>query len=232
MNTIDINLTNCFGIGKFEHSFEFNKAASNTFLVYAPNGTMKSSFAKTFDLIAANGKSVPCDRIYENRETSYSVKVDGTDISNESILVVNAEDISFDACDKISSFIASKELKNKYETIYKELDLQKSEFIKKLKATSQSTDCEGEFMNTFSVHEKESFFDTVSLIVGLLIEKPVDFPFRYNDLFDKKDNVKKFLDKNQSLLDQYISNYQTLLSNSKFFKKSKILLELFKRMKY
>lgn len=221
MDQLDVKLSNCFGIGKFEYIFEFKKNSSNTFLLYAPNGTMKTSFAKTFELIAKNdAKSIPCDRIYENRKTTYNIEVDGKTIPNDSILVINAEDNSFDSMDKISNFIASKELKNRYDTIYQELDLKKFEFLKKLKATSQSTDCETEFIQTFTKSSKESFFEALELISGTLIETPDELPFRYNDVFDTKDNVKKFLGKNQELLDDYINNYQILLSNSKFFKSS------------
>ena len=47
MDTLKIDFENCFGIGKFNHEFDFKK--SKTFLIYAPNGMMKTSFAKTFD---------------------------------------------------------------------------------------------------------------------------------------------------------------------------------------
>ena len=66
MNKLDIKLENCYGIGKLEYSFDFSN--SNTHIIYAPNGTMKSSFAKTLSVIAKNdNKTKPCDRIFENR---------------------------------------------------------------------------------------------------------------------------------------------------------------------
>jgi hypothetical protein len=49
---LSIQFENCFGIGKLDHQFDFE--ISNSHLIYAPNGTMKTSFAKTFDLIAKN----------------------------------------------------------------------------------------------------------------------------------------------------------------------------------
>ena len=75
---------------------------------------MKTSFAKTLDLIAKNDtKSMPCDKVYDNRATSHTINVDGNPIDIASILVVNAEDNNYDSSNKISSFIASKELKEK-----------------------------------------------------------------------------------------------------------------------
>lgn len=46
MDTLHVNLTNCWGIQSLEYEFDFrgnNKARA--YAVYAPNGMMKSSFA-------------------------------------------------------------------------------------------------------------------------------------------------------------------------------------------
>lgn len=221
MNLIEIQLENCFGIGKLDQKFNFGQLNSNSILIYAPNGTMKTSFAKTLDLIAKNDtKSMPCDKVYNNRITSHIINVDGNAISNESILVVNAEDSSYDSSNKISSFIASQELKKKYDEIYTDLEKQKNEYIKKLKHVSQSTDCETEFVNTYSQTPKDAFFEILLTISKLLVSKPDSYKFRYNDIFDKKGNVKKFLEKNQKLLSEYVAKYDELLVKSKFFKSS------------
>lgn len=221
MNELKIQLENCFGIGKLDHKFEFGQLNSNSFLIYAPNGTMKTSLSKTLDLIAKNDtKSMPCDRVYENRATTHNISVDGNAIAVESILVVNAEDNNYDSSNKISSFIASKDLKKKYDEIYAELETQKNEYIKKLKQVSQSTDCEGEFVDAYSQSPKDTFFEQISTISKKLVSQPVSYNFRYNDIFDKKGNVKKFLDKNQKLLSDYVTKYDELLKKSKFFKSS------------
>ena len=221
MNEINIKLSNCFGIGKFEHDFKFSELQTNTFIIYAPNGTMKSSFARTLDLISKDDlKSMPIDRVYKNRTTKHLINTDGKSISKESILVVNAEDNNYDSSTKISSFIASQNLKKRYDKIYSELENKKNEYIKKLKLVSQSTDCESEFINTYKQTPKESFFDLIVNISKILLAKPENYKFRYNDIFDKKGSVKKFLEKNQALLSDYIKKYDELLSNSKFFKNS------------
>ncbi|MBK8944105.1 MAG: hypothetical protein IPM32_02435 [Ignavibacteriae bacterium] len=221
MNLIEIQLENCFGIGKLDQNFDFGHLNSNSILIYAPNGTMKTSFAKTLDLIAKNDtKSMPCDKVYDDRITSYIINVDGNAISNESILVVNAEDGSYDSSNKISSFIASQDLKKKYDEIYTDLEKQKSAYIKKLKQVSQSTDCETEFVNTYSQTPKDTFFELLLTISKSLVSKPYLYKFRYNDIFDKKGYVKKFLEKNQKLLSEYVTKYDELLAKSKFFKSS------------
>ncbi len=48
MNKININLEHCFGITKLSQRLDF--AGENVALIYAPNGLMKTSFAKTLKL--------------------------------------------------------------------------------------------------------------------------------------------------------------------------------------
>ena len=216
---LKINFENCFGIGKFDHEFDFQK--SNTHLVYAPNGTMKTSFAKTFDLIAKDdSKNKPGDRIFPHRKPKCEVTFDGKEIDPKNILVINAEDNNFDASSKITSFLASKELKIRYDEIYEELTHEKAEFLKKLKKISLSNDCEAEFVNTFSDDNQGNFFEAILSQIDDLKEKFQEVGFKYNDVFDKKGNVKKFLDKHQTILDQYVENYLKIISQSKFFKES------------
>ncbi|QYA25171.1 hypothetical protein G3I01_06480 [Gramella sp. MT6] len=219
MKQIKIDFENCFGIGKLKHQFDFEK--SSTHIVYAPNGTMKTSFAKTFQLVSKDDpRNKPCDRIYKSRVSKYEIQNGESELIPDDILVVNAEDDSFDASSKISSFLARKELKDEYDNIYQELNELKVEFIKKLKGISQSTDCETEFINTFSEKENSEFFEVLSKQINHLKDEYEEYDFRYNDIFDKKGNVKKFLDKNQAILDQYVSNYKNIISKSKFFKES------------
>lgn len=221
MNLLEIKLENCHGIGKLHHTFEYEAIKTNSFLIYAPNGSMKTSFARTLEQISKNdSKSMPCDKVYPDRPTYYSVLADGIPIDNDMILVVNSEDSSYDSSGKISSFIASKDLKKRYDEIYSELIFHQKEYIKKLKQVSQSTDCEEEFIKTYSTSLKDTFFELLLVISKSLTTSPVTHSFRYNDIFDKKGQVQKFLEKNQKFLGDYIKNYEELLKNSKFFNKS------------
>lgn len=56
MNKLNIELTNCFGIDSLNYEFDFEKG--NTFSIYARNGLMKTSFAKTFQLIQQGKKKI------------------------------------------------------------------------------------------------------------------------------------------------------------------------------
>lgn len=213
MKKLTIDLEHCFGIGKFEYDFNFSKL--NSYLLYAPNGTMKTSFAKTFDLLSKDDKkNLPKDLVH-GKKSRYDITVDGSTFDPSQILVINAEDISFDASNKITSFIASKELKEQYDTIYTELNMAKDDLLKQLKNISRSHDCEGEYTSTY---KNSNFFEVLSNNIKDLKDDFEKITFKYNDVFDNKGKVKEFITKNELLLDDYITNYNNLLSSSKLFK--------------
>lgn len=60
MKKLLVRLENCYGIGKLEHTFEFDK--NHTYSIYAPNGVMKTSFANTFKRLSENKE--PEEKLY------------------------------------------------------------------------------------------------------------------------------------------------------------------------
>ena len=219
---LSIKLKNCFGISKLEKEFDF-KDNINSVLIYAPNGTMKSSFAKTMlylskrDLPESKRPQKPCDLLDDSKTATYEAKFDGNDIPTENIYVMNGDDDIKDTTEKISTMLASSDLKQEYDTIYQSLDTEKKEFLRILKDVSQSSDCEDELVNTFKRNVSDNLFSVLSRIIGVVENNHPNFGFRYNYIFDKKENVKKFLNKNQNLLNDYITRYNALINQSDFF---------------
>lgn len=85
---LEISLNNCFGIGKFNSSFDLSK--DNAIMIYAPNGTMKTSFARTF-LCIENNYHV-ADLIDETKESSYLISLDGKKLESSRVYVYKTED--------------------------------------------------------------------------------------------------------------------------------------------
>ena len=56
MNTLKLEMENCYGIQKIQQDIDFSK--NNVAVIYAPNGTMKSSFAKNIWKQIRDGKTV------------------------------------------------------------------------------------------------------------------------------------------------------------------------------
>lgn len=219
---LSIKLENCFGISKLEHTFDF-KDDKNSVLIYAPNGTMKSSFAKTMlylskqNLPESKRPQKPCDLLDDTIIATYETKFDDNVISPENIYVMNGDDEIKDSSEKISTMLASSDLKQEYDRIFQSLDAERKEFIRILKDVSQSSDCEDELVNAFKRYESDNLFTVLNRIKNNIQQPCTNYGFRYNFVFDKKGNVKKFLDKHQSLLTNYINCYNNLISQSDFF---------------
>lgn len=215
MNKLNIKLQHCYGIKKLEKEFIFS---NRTFAIYAPNGSMKTSFAKTFRDLMNNGQTK--DLVYPERTTIREIKDENNaDIPPEEVFIIEPYNERYFS-DKESTLVVEKELREKYEKIYVDLDKEKRSFITKLKSVSQSSDCEEELLSTFSESEKDTIFDILEKVSSSVSSSQTQYSFRYNDIFDKKGNVKKFLDKYKDVLDEYIQQYNSLISQSQFFKKS------------
>jgi len=217
MEKLKIHFENCYGIKKLVYDFDLS--SKKIYSIYAPNGTMKTSFAKTmFDF--SEGKDSK-DLIFPERQPIRTIQDENaTDLSPQNVFVIEPYNPDYNS-DKLSTLVVKKELKDRYDEIYKDLETAQKEFIKKLKTVSQSSDCESEFIDTFQENHKETFFDLLIKIKPKLADDmKIDYEFKYNDIFDKKGNVKKFLEKNIDSLDEYIKQYESLLTKSTFFKKS------------
>ena len=217
MENLKINFENCYGIKKLTYTFDF--LSQNIYSIYAPNGTMKTSFSKTINDLSQNQETK--DLIFPERNTLRSIQDENDlDCNLEQFFVIEPYNKSYSS-DKISTLVVKQELKDKYDVIYADLDKAKNEFIKKLKQVSKSTDCEAEIVETFKSHPKDTFLDVLLKISSEFTMPSADvYNFKYNDVFDRKGNVRKFLDKNIDALDDYINQYESLLSQSNFFKKS------------
>lgn len=83
MNIININLEHCFGITKLSQKLNF--AGENVVLIYAPNGLMKTSFARTMQLYG-QGKADKVKDVVANRwDYSYQGRTGQCRITNLTI---------------------------------------------------------------------------------------------------------------------------------------------------
>lgn len=218
MEHISFNFENCYGIHKLNMTFGFEKE-KNTILIYAPNGTMKTSFANTMKNYSQGDNAVTkiCDRLKPNNRGKVEVLGDNQPIQSQDVCVVDAEDQNYDSAKYCSSFLASKSLKDRYDGILSELDNKKKNLLSMLKKDSQSSDCESELIKTFRYNDKDSFWDCIYHIKGDLNQRHEKFDFKYNDIFDKAGKVKDFLINHAADVNQYFEAYQNLLSQSSLF---------------
>ena len=92
---ISVDLKNCYGIKALRHDFDFS--TGNSFLLYAPNGAMKTSLAKVFKDISQSKE--PGDVLFPQRETECNVIDEtGNPLNPLHILVVDSYDDSYRCC--------------------------------------------------------------------------------------------------------------------------------------
>lgn len=134
MNKVSVNLTNCFGIDKLEYEFDF----STIYSIYAKNGSMKTSFANTFQKIQQGKANEICDRIFEIPGNAI-VKIDDKDIEKKDVFVIKSYEAEYES--DISSLLIKGELKESLKEVLKSRDkllksLEKNSGLK-IKRTSQ-----------------------------------------------------------------------------------------------
>ena len=228
---IKFDLERCFGISRLEKEFDF-KGKQSVAVIYAPNGMMKSSFANTCAEIAKTADAKPkrgkaaapekdpiCDRLNPDAGSKHEITVDGTAIEPACIFVADPDQVSFDASQQVTDFLASRALKEEYDRIVGLLEKARKDFVKAVgsNSVSQSSDCDKEIADAFLGDENASIFGCIEPVVAMLRDDAEYYEVRFDDLFDDKGEVKAFLDENQVLLNDYASQYNKLLNESEFF---------------
>ena len=84
-DTLSLKLENCYGIGKLETDLVFKHKG---YAIYAPNGVMKTSLAKT--MIDLSNGSEPKDLHFPDRETVCEIKLNDEVLTKEGIFVVES----------------------------------------------------------------------------------------------------------------------------------------------
>ena len=212
---LKMNIQNCYGIGALDHEIDYTN--NSIAVIYAPNGTMKTSLTKTFTQKLA-GKE-PCDDFYPARPSSCTITIDGAPITKDNTYVFQNDETT-DGTKQISTFLANAVLKGEYDAIYNQLDAAKRGLKRKIKNLAQSSDCEEEILEAFKTSDEDNFFDCLLLIEPQLADDNLvlEYDFKFNDVFDKKDTkVKDFINENQATIQAYFNKYTELLNTSTFF---------------
>lgn len=216
MEKMTINLENCYGIKKLEHNFDFSNG--NTLAIYAGNGIMKTSFARTFQDLSNGDDSM--DLMFPDRETVRDIiDEDGNSLNEDQVFVMEPYQEEFEH-EKMSTLLVKKELKEKYDNIHLEIDMKKEELLKRLKSSSGfKKDIEYEISETFN--EYEDFYICLENLKTEIINGKISGfeDIVYSEIFN--DKVVKFVEsKNfKEKLGEYIEKYNELIDSSTYFKK-------------
>ena len=222
MKKIQLNLEHCYGIKKLQKEFDFKKDG-NVFIIYAPNGVMKTSLAKTFRDLSEGVNSA--DRIWENNKTTRIIQDEnGADLGKEDVFVINPYD-EIHHSGHISTLLVNERLRKKHTNIYKDINEKKDILISEMKAV---TKLKGGILEEFS-----------KVFIGISNDFPRDLPralrrvqnevekdpetplgkIAYADIFNPK--VESILNDPDftSKIKKYIETYNDLISKSNFFRR-------------
>ena len=185
MMRLNLDLENCYGIKRLNTQFDFSK--SKAYAIYAPNGAMKSSLAKTFQDIADKAPSK--DRIFPGRASKRAITdASGADLPGESVLVVRPYDEVLGHSEKTSTLLVNATLRQEYEKLYVEIDAAKDKLLQALKVQSGSKkDLEKEISSAFTSGDDK--FQVALTRINQELTTQKDAPFadvRYDTIFDEK----------------------------------------------
>ena len=115
---IIMHFENCYGIHALDYDFDFAKTKS--YAIYAQNGTMKTSLAKTLIDYTKNKK--PDNILFPDIAPKLSIIDENEDkIEPESIFVIKSEVNDF-STEKMSTLLVNKELRERHLSITKQID--------------------------------------------------------------------------------------------------------------
>lgn len=130
MEFLQCKLSNCYGINTLDYKFNFKDSNTNVFAIYARNGIMKTSFAKTFKMLQNGKESEIRDEIF-NEEGQIEIITDQGPLNKDSVFVIKSFENSYES-NSISSLLVNEEIKANISEL---ISLQDS-FLKKLEKTS------------------------------------------------------------------------------------------------
>lgn len=218
MNELHVELENCYGIKKLDHTFDFSKGCTS-YAVYAANGSMKSSFAGVFRDIAEGKTSM--DNIFPTRVSVREVKDEtGATLPSGSVLAIRPYNAAFGESTKTATLLVDNKLRKEYEDLLKNVHGKKEALLDALKGQSGSKkDIEQELTATFT---KDNNFLTALTRINVEVASMKNAPFKdvkYDKVFDAK--VLEVLGKSnvQALIKDYVTKYDELLAASTYFRK-------------
>jgi hypothetical protein len=213
---LSIKLKNCHGIRELDHTFDLSERTSAA--IYAPNGTMKTSFARTLKEYSVDSES--SDLMFPERQ-SERIIVDETSapIPREDVVVIESYDEGFGPTQSTSTLLVNSDLRREYESIQRELKEAGDDLVSKLKSTAQTKqDIPLLIAKTFT-SDSNAFFQALVRVSDEL-ETQVEAPFAdipYDLVFN--DKIRALLEKPgfKDALHSYVTRLTELLDESKYF---------------
>lgn len=217
---------NCYGIKRFTlPNISFNPC--NKAIIYAPNGVMKTSFAKVFEDIS---KGVPSsDRIFNGLQTSYSIThytsryvfppTTGEEVcKSDNIYVINSFADKFEFTkETVNTLLADEGTRNQYNAIMAQFSGTVSEIESRLRELTGLTkpQIKPRLIADLALSQTADWPDIIEAL-GQIRGQQLEFldEIKYTELFnDKAMAVYSNADFRRNIT-EYIDSLETLLHSS------------------
>ncbi len=214
MQTVSVELKNCYGIGEFDHTFDFSR--SNIYSIYAPNGFMKTSFAKTLRDYSIN--EVPKDLIFPDRvATRKVVDEKGLAVDSKQFFVIESFIEEYSSAN-ISTLLVNKELKKEYDEAVMAILSQKKALDSKLHKLIGKTkfDIDSKVLSIFNQKDLWKCYSKINNLLDTVLINEKLASTKYLTVFT--DKVQDQLNKPDFIanLSNYIENFNQVISKSNF----------------
>ena len=231
MNKINIDMINCYGINRLNYEFDFTE--DNVYTIYARNGLMKTSFAKTMKKIQDNKVNEVRDEVFNIQgEVKLECDDSGNNLKPDDIFVIKSYENSYESS-SISSLLVNERLNGKIKTMLK----TKDKFLKKIEKMSgvkiertlqgkKIYELEPTIIKDFNFSEK-----SILLNINKFNVKDIEDEFKeikYTSIFDESVLKKIVSDEFQNKIEEFISKSDEICSEFSFLHKGKYTLSQLK----
>ena len=190
------------------------------YALYAPNGVMKSSLAKTLQDVVEQKDSK--DQIFQNRESVRNITDEQNRvIDGRRVLVVDPYDEHLGVNEQTSTLLLDPKLKKKFDDLLLATAKAKELLLTEIRSQSESKqNMEAEISSAIMPSSVE--FNAALIRVKREVEDQKDAPFadiQYDKIFNEK--VLKALNTKdlKYAIEEYAQRYNELLAASTYFKK-------------
>lgn len=215
MKNLHIDLTNCHGIHRLEKSISFERG--NASAVYAPNGMMKTSLARTFADLAKGEPSA--DHLFPDRTSMRSITDEnGADVVPDQVVVIVSYDEEMGPTEETSTLLVDKVLRDEYEVLQRGIYEAKAELVAALKVQAQTRKDVASAVSLAFMRDDESFFTALLRIEEELADDSATYAeVPFDTVFDDKVVALLRTKEFREALTDYVTRYNELLDESRFF---------------
>lgn len=223
MEKIIVTLKNCHGIRELDTSFTFKWG--NAVAIYAPNGTMKTSFARTFKDFSRGEETA--DHVFPSRQTERSISdKQGRELNPDNVVVVPSYDEELQPTELTSTLLVNSNLRKEYEDLQIGLIEARNNLVSALKNQSKTKQDIVSTVPRVFTQEDGGFIDAMLQIhhevEQLEVPRFADLP--YDIIFNEKVAAILQDPELQSKLGEYVTRLNELLDESIFFSREKFSL--------